>query len=122
MGVNLDWDIESDAGEHHWIEDPAEAAAHQRAAQRRQRVLLMAAILAGARLYQVDRWRREMLIATVETEALALRIGDRREFMQAQDSHEAWREVQRRAFDDFRAIAPRVQIPGDDEDVDEHSA
>lgn len=120
MGIYLDWDVESDEGNQQIGEDPRVLAERKRRARRLKLgvaagliLLIIGGIVAGVRITQVAHWRREMLTATVEAEMLALRIGDRREFLQGQMNEDAWRAVQRRTFDEFQAIAPRVQMPGE---------
>ncbi len=120
MGIELDWQVEATDGHEQVGEDPAVVSARERRSRRWRRVLIAIGVIltavgltAGLRYEQVQRARREMLIATVESEALALRIGDLQAFMRRQGDDEIWQGQQMRLFREFQALSPAVQIPGE---------
>src|SRR5947207_1143806 len=106
MGIQLDWEVESDTGSEEVQEDASVVASRERRKRLSRRVLigLVAVILiAGAaaayRIRQVQQAMHDTLQETVESETLALRLGDARKFMALQGAAEDWRDKQRKAFD-----------------------
>src|SRR5574341_360503 len=120
MGIHLDWDVEAQDGEHHVGEDPNVLAERQRRKRRLRRIAIgggvMLAILGVAalvRAVQVANVRRDMLEATIESEALSLRIGDRAAFMARQGENDLWRTAQAASFGAYQQLSPRIELPGD---------
>src|SRR5687768_1976152 len=103
MGIRLDWDVESDSG-HEAVEEDAQIVAAQKRRAKRLRIgLIIGALLlmvsAGIlywRARNVYQERERTLIATVEAESLALRLGDKDKFMRFQGPAESWRNQQRK--------------------------
>lgn|GEM_PF-2302012 len=120
MGIQLDWEVESDIGHEEVTEDPAEAALRQKRVTRTRRLLVGSLILisvigliAFIRLRQVDSQRRAALDAVVDAEALALRLGDEAKFMALQGPSDQWRAAQIRRFRALQTIKPRIVPNGD---------
>ncbi len=118
MGIELDWEVESTEGQQKIGEDAAVHAARQRRTRLWKRGLIAAGVMfvllgAGAwvRYRQVQQLRREMLIATAESELLALRIADKYAFMQRQGPEEVWRAAQRASFEAYQRFGARVELP-----------
>ncbi len=119
MGVHLDWDYEAPDGDHKLGDDPHHLAQLQRRARRLRRGAVAGAILALIaviplliRMQQVASLREDMLIATAESEALALRIGDAEAFMKRQAPGDLWREAQRDSFEAYRKLSARIELSG----------
>ncbi len=120
MSIDLEWEVESTAGQQKVGEDPAVLAARQRRSRCWQRGLiaaLMLALIGGSialvRYWQVQRWRHAMLVATAESEMAALRLGDQLSFLKRQVDDDAWRSAQLDMFQEFQALSPEVEIPGE---------
>lgn len=119
MGIKLDWEVESEGGWDEVGEDPKAIEARRRQARRARNGLLaalaiiavMASIIAY-RLFRVGRQVREALEATVAAETLALRIGDREAYLEAQSTLGGWRQIQERAFRQYQAEGARVEVTG----------
>lgn len=113
MGIRLDWEIEA---ENEWLESGGEDPE-----SRRQRwearlrlfgllalfVLLVTVLIGGLvlRMRQVDWEIEQRLRDTVETEVAALRVGDRRTFVELQRSAtDEWQTRQGGVFDDYQTL------------------
>lgn len=120
MGLRLDWHVEADDG---WaqIGEDAEILARRTRRQRRIRygllIGLVALLVIGTfvtlRLGAVGRQRRADLEALVAAETLALRIGDRGAYLQAQSLESAWKHYQSDTFDQYRALGSRLTVAGE---------
>lgn len=128
MGIQLDWQIESERKRRRAVEDPT---TKQR--RRQQRHQLMAAIVVLAmvvcgvvgglwwRLRSVDNSYRQDLLDTVDAEVRALKIGDLDNFMAIRRSgHQPWLDLQRSVFDEYQQMkdAGRVALTGEVLDVE----
>lgn len=112
MGIELDWEVESDSGKTPVAEDAAVIAAGKRRDKFNRTALIVAVIVliigASIAAYRAKIVRDEklrVLKLTVEAEALALRIGDKDEFMRLQGPADDWRTEQRAHFDQMVAQA-----------------
>jgi hypothetical protein len=120
VGIKLDWEVESEGGWNEVGED-GQAASNRRRRLRRIRnalvgVLFLAALAAGGvawRLRQVGRQLQADLESTVAAETLALRIGDREGFIAVQSDLGGWQRAQERTFDEYQALAPSLEVPGE---------
>lgn len=119
MGIHLDWEVESDSGHEAVNEDAEVIAARQRKQVWSKRALIVVAVLAiigGAiaayRIREVRTAMRESLNAIVESESLALRLGDKRKFMAIQGPAEDWRAKQRQTFDLFQEAGLAISVTG----------
>lgn len=119
MGIQLDWQVESDNGRDAIEEDAQSIAAHQRRSRRLWITILAVtitlALITGLgvwRFQRVEAARLEALHAAVEAEALALRLGNKHQFMQLQGSSESWRAIQRQHFDEIQALGVGVNVTG----------
>jgi hypothetical protein len=65
------------------------------------------------RLQSVEQARRDALRGVVEAESLALRLGNRFQFMQLQGRGDAWQKKQRSRFDQFQRYGEEVVVTGD---------
>ncbi len=120
MGIKLDWDLESDDG---WGEVEEDAAAlHARHLKRQRRIRTVVAIAAvvgliaagvALRLKQVRERLAATLEATVAAETLALRLGDRDDFLSFQVETPEWQRAQSRAFDEYREFGSRIETDGE---------
>ncbi|MEJ2149802.1 MAG: hypothetical protein P8Z40_09990, partial [Chloroflexota bacterium] len=120
MGIKLDWEVESEGGWDEVGEDRQAAVDRRRRARRVRRVLagvlFVAALGAGAvawRLRQVGRQLEADLEAAVAAETLALRIGDREGFIALQSDLGGWQLAQARTFEEYQALAPALEVPGE---------
>ncbi|NDJ54808.1 MAG: hypothetical protein GYB68_17195 [Chloroflexi bacterium] len=120
MGIQLDWDVESESGWDRVDEDAEIVAARNRRNKRiRNSLMALAAILLmvgggiGFRAYSVNQDLRAQLEATVAAETVALRIGDRNAFLQIQSDLGAWESVQENTFDGYQDLSGRIETPGE---------
>jgi hypothetical protein len=120
MGIRLDWSVESDGGWNEVGEDPQARAARQRRNRRIRNLLLILLLLGGLtaalivyRMRMVAARLRTDLEATVATETLALRIGDRAAFMAIQANVGGWLLTQSKTFDEYQALGNRLRIEGE---------
>jgi hypothetical protein len=112
-------DVEAQDGERHVGEDPNILAERQRR-KRRLRwiaiagavVLVILGVVALVRGTQVATIRRAMLAATVESEALSLRIGDRAAFIARQGESDLWRTAQIESFEAYQHLSQRIELSG----------
>ncbi len=112
MGIQLDWQVESERSKQRATEDPS--AKHERRQQRRRLLIFMiiVAILLGGvimavqwRIHQVDQRAEDDLRATVDVELTALRIGNRSNFINVQRSaSEDWMNGQHALFDEYQSF------------------
>lgn len=119
MGIKLDWEVESEGGWDEVGEDPRVIEARRRQARRMRNGLLAALAIVLAvggmvayRLFRVGQEVREALKATVAAETLALRIGDREAYLEAQSTLGGWRQIQERTFRQYQAEGPRIEVSG----------
>jgi hypothetical protein len=120
VGIKLDWEVESEGGWDEVGEDQQAAVDRRRRAQRVRHVLIgllfVAVLGAGVvtwRLRQVGRQLEADLEATVAAETLALRIGDREGFLAVQSDLGGWQRAQERTFEEYQALAPALEVPGE---------
>src|SRR5688500_16431870 len=118
MGIQLDWEVESDSGNSAVAEDAAVIAAEKRRAKLNRGVLIVLAVIltiggaiAAYRAKIVRDEKLRVLHLTVEAETLALRIGDIDKFMSLQGPADDWRAEQRAHFDQMVA-EPDVLVDG----------
>lgn len=133
MGIQLDWQIESDQQQRRAVEDPS-----TRQQRRRQWRLLFGTIFAVAcmvggvaalvlwRLQQYDNQLREALIDTVDAEVRALRVGDEAAYMSIRrTSSNYWIGQQAESFTEYQdlKLAGRLELTGDiiDLDIDQNN-
>lgn len=112
MGIQLDWQVESERSRQKATEDPS--AKHERRRQRRRLLVFMiivASLLGGVilavqwRINQVDQRTEADLRATVDVELTALRIGNRSNFINVQRSaSEDWMNGQHALFDEYQSF------------------
>ena len=110
MGIQLDWQVESERARQKATEDPS--AKRERRRQRRRllvTMMIIAVILGGVilvaqwRIHQVDQRTEEDLRATVNVELTALRIGNRGNFISVQRSaSQDWMDGQNSLFDEYQ--------------------
>lgn len=117
MGIRLDWEVESESGSEAVAEDVAILEAQRRRQILTQRVwmigaavMIIGAALLALRARQVHGQRLDALNATVEAEALALRLGDKNRFMALQGASSSWRSEQGRNFDIFQNANPKITV------------
>jgi hypothetical protein len=125
MGIKLDWEVESDGGWEEVGEDPAAIAARKRRVHRLRNlglVLLVALGIAGGaifyRLHRVGRQLRADLETTISAETLALRIGDRRAFLDGQADVGEWVRIQDSTFARYQALGPDIEVTGEIVELD----
>jgi hypothetical protein len=125
MGIKLDWEVESDGGWEEVGEDPAAIAARKRRVHRLRNlglVLLVALGIAGGaifyRLHRVGRQLRADLETTISAETLALRIGDRRAFLDGQADVGEWVRIQDSTFAQYQALGPDIEVTGEVVELD----
>ncbi|GAB4481346.1 MAG: hypothetical protein Kow00124_29020 [Anaerolineae bacterium] len=127
MGIQLDWEFETERGIEKIGEDPAELARRARV-RRRARILLiaLAALLlistaAGLlRRRALIEERRAELEAAVHAEVLALNIGDRESYLALHDSGGAWDISPGDRFTAYRALMPGLRLTGEVLALDVH--
>jgi hypothetical protein len=122
MGIQLDWQIESERAKQRAGEDPG--AKKYRRKQRRNLLLAMLVLtcLVGGvlgtilwRLRSVDNQIRDNLLDTTEVEITALRVGNEANFMQVKRSaSEDWLQTQRDLFDEYQQLkqAGKLELTG----------
>lgn len=126
MGIQLDWQVESEQARQKATEDPNAKFERRR---RRRRVLfgiiLIVLIITGVitlirwRLSVVENRIRQDLIDTVNVELTALRIGNYSNFISVQRSaSEDWLSDQIGFYDDYQSLKADGQLSIDDEIVD----
>lgn len=119
MGIQLDWDIESDSGRRRKLSEDS-------ALQERRRVILLRLVivisiflaiigliifLISQRLQQVEQRLETLLVNTVQAEVAALRIGDRPGFQSIQRSAtDDWLLAQDAEFARYQALKTDVDI------------
>ena len=119
MGIRLDWEIESERERVQTVRDDQQAARRRLRAFRR--LLLFTLLLVGIgcalvalvawRLDAVDQQIRQNLIATVENEVAALRIGDRSAFTNIQRSDsDIWLQSQQQLYDTYQTLKSSAQV------------
>jgi hypothetical protein len=120
MGIQLEWEVESDLGREAVEEDAQIVAAQKRRSRRVWFAFLALVICLGvmaatgySRARLIADERLKALYATVEAESLALRLGDKHKFMQMQGSAERWRATQRQHFDEIQALGMGVNVTGE---------
>ncbi len=118
MGIKFDWELEGDATRT--PEGDAYQGQQRRTWQRYfwPALLVLVALLgAGTAIYlrleHVSATLRGQLESTVAAETLALRLGDRSAYLALQAEGGEWRRIQHDAFDEYQALAPRLDIPGE---------
>jgi hypothetical protein len=113
MGIKLDWEIESERAQVRTVAEDAEARARRGRAFRRLLIvglvlLALVSVLALAltnRLREVEDDIRQSLIATVENEVAALRVGDRTTYSTIQRSDSAaWLDGQQAVYDAYQQL------------------
>lgn len=112
MGIQLDWQIESERQERRSTEDPA--VRRQRRLQRRKllfAVLMVAVVLAGTvgavlwRLNDVENRMRNDLLDTVDAEVRALKVGNESNYMSIRRSgSNAWIGYQQETFAEYQRL------------------
>lgn len=112
MGIQLDWQVESERQERRSTEDPA--ARQQRRAQRRRLigamglVGLILALIIGAvlwRLDDVENRMRQDLLDTVDAEIRALKIGNEANYMAIRRTgSDAWIGMQLDTFAEYQRL------------------
>ncbi len=120
MGIQLDWEFETERGVEKIGEDPAELARRERA-RRRVRVLLIALaalLLIGAaagllRRRALIEERRVELEAAVHAEVLALNLDDRESYLALHDSGGGWDVSPGDRFTAYRALMPGLRLTGE---------
>ncbi|RMF78123.1 MAG: hypothetical protein D6737_15660 [Chloroflexi bacterium] len=123
MGIQIEWEIESEQREIRSAGEDPESRRQRR--RRRLRILLLLAIVLGffafivaffiLRLRQVDDAIEQELRDTVDAEVAMLRIGDLPGFISVQQSAtEDWELAQRAYFDSIQRLKVEqdVQLPG----------
>lgn len=126
MGIQLDWQVESEQARQKATEDPNAKFGRRR---RRRRMLLgiILVIFLISAVITIVQWRlgvvedriRQDLIDTVNVELTALRIGNYRNFMSVQRSaSEEWVSGQISFYDDYQSRKADGQLGTDDEIVD----
>lgn len=120
MGIRLDWQVESEAGSEDVAEDTAMLAAQQRKRIRVRRLILVLtpmliaiSVVVWWRLRVSETAREEALIAVVEAEMLALRVGDSTKFLQLQAAADDWRRHQSANFTAFQEHVPPITVTGE---------
>ncbi len=128
MGIQLDWQIESEQQQRRATEDPS-----ARQARRRQWRLLLGTIivvtcLVGVvgglvfwRLQQYDQQLREALIDTVDAEIRALRVGDESAYMAIRrTSSHYWLGQQAELFAEYQSLKASglLELTGEIVDLD----
>ncbi len=128
MGIQLDWQIESERKRRRAVEDPQ--AKQRRRRQRRQLVaaiVMLAMLVCGVvgglwwRLRSVENTYRQDLLDTVDAEIRALKVGDEDNFMAIRRSgHEPWLELQRNQFLEYQQLKNdgRIELTGNVLDVE----
>ncbi|MBZ0316404.1 MAG: hypothetical protein K8L91_08295 [Anaerolineae bacterium] len=112
MGIQLDWQIESERAKQRATEDPN--AKRYRRRQRRNLLLgmavlacLLGGILGGIiwRLRAVDNQVRQNLLDTVDVEITAIKVGNLSNYMQVKRSaSEDWLQNQRDLFNEYQEL------------------
>lgn len=112
MGIQLDWQVESNRARQSATEDPK--AKYDRRRRRRRVIIgmIVVAVLFGGiitavrwRLSQVDNRLRNDLVDTVNVEMTALRVGNRSNFLSVQRSaSEEWLAGQHQLFEDYQSF------------------
>lgn len=117
MGIRLDWEVESEGGSEAVAEDAVALAARRRRQVITQRAMIIGAVVVivsvaflTLRMRQVRAQMLDALYATVESEALALRLGNKDRFMLLQGASADWRSEQRRNFDIFQHSNPTMVV------------
>lgn len=122
MGIQLDWQIESERQQRQSTEDPS--ARRQRRQQQKRLLIVIALIvcvLGGAvaaivwRLNDVNNRYRQDLLDTVDAEIRAIKVGDRGDFMAIRRSgSEYWMSLQPRIFDEYQTLKQQgqLELPG----------
>lgn len=122
MGIQLDWQIESEQKQRRATEDPQVKNLRRR--QRRRLLVVLVGfglglcLVVGAivfRLRMVEERLRQDLLTTVDAEVRALKIGDRSNYMAIRRSgSEYWMDLQRQTFDEYQQLkdAGRLELTG----------
>ena len=118
MGIQLDWQVESERKQRQASEDPE--AKRWRRKQRRKLILATAALatvvctVIGAiywRLNSVEATYRRDLEDTVDVEIRALKLGDEDNFMAIRRSgSEYWLDTQRQTFQEYQTLKRNGQL------------
>ncbi|MBI5929645.1 MAG: hypothetical protein HY862_10075 [Chloroflexi bacterium] len=118
MGIQLDWQIESDRAKQRATEDPN--AKRYRRRQRRNLLLgmtilacLVGSVLGGViwRLRAVDNQVRQNLLDTVDVEITAINVGNLSNYMQVKRSaSEDWLQNQRDIFNEYQQLKQAGQL------------
>lgn len=122
MGIQLDWQIESEQKQRRATEDPQVKLLRRRQRRRLLAVLfgfgLGLCLIIGAivlRLRMVEDGLRQDLLDTVDAEVRALKIGDRQNYMDIRRSgSEYWMDLQGQAFDEYQQLKNdgRLELTG----------
>lgn len=136
MGIQLDWQIESERQSRQATEDPN--AKYVRRKKRRRlflSIFLLAMAVCGLlgtvlwRLRSVDNQLRQNLLDTVDAEVRAIRIGNENNYMNIRrSSSDYWIDLQRQDFAEYQQLknAGQLQLIGNvldvEMDVDESRA
>jgi len=123
MGINLDWQVESEQTHMQATEDPEAKYRRRRA---RLRLLLLMAVVGGVllvivglilwRLGQVEDQYRQDLLDTVEAEVVALRVGNFANYMAVKRSaSDAFMLEQSRQYEEYQRLKEthRVELRGE---------
>ena len=120
MGIRLDWEVESEAGWAEIGEDPAAIAARRRKRIRARNVIgvliAVSTIVGGVFLWrtrQLNNQIRGDLDVVVAAETLALRIGDKDAFLNAQSDLAQWRTLQSIAYEGYQDLGERINVTGE---------
>jgi hypothetical protein len=129
MGIQLDWEIESErANVHQAPEDPNQRRKRRQKHQRRILILLCVLAVVGGvvgailwRLDRVDQAIENALISTAEAEVAALRIANQSAFMDLQRSaSDDWLNTQQNTFSSYQdqKLTQRLDLTGRVVDLD----
>jgi hypothetical protein len=136
MGIQLDWQVESERKQRRATEDPE--AKRWRRKQRRKLIfatVALATVVCGVigaiiwRLNSVDAAYRRDLEDTVDVEIRALKVGDEDNYMSIRRSgSDYWLETQRQTFQEYQTVkrAGQLELTGNildlEMDIDESRA
>lgn len=123
MGIQLDWEVETERERVRSSSEDPDARSRRARAWRRLLLFTFLLVASGAavvgavmlRLQQVDAQLRQNLIATVENEVAALRVGDRAAFSAIQRSEsDVWLQQQQATYDAYQMLKmqPDVTLTG----------
>ncbi|NDJ86341.1 MAG: hypothetical protein GYB66_10675 [Chloroflexi bacterium] len=118
MGIQLDWQVESERQRQHATEDPeARRARQKRRRQMAVAVLSLAVVVCTVlgvilwRLQSVEDRLRQDLLDTVDAEVVALRIGDQTSYMEIRRiASDYWLDLQRQQFEEYQRLKDSGQL------------